>query len=765
MKGQDIQKIRPAGGKSTYETVMWGFLPVCLLYLGVLMAYRSSWGGEAPEMLQPALLGLVSLVCMAFTELPGRKLPYLCLLLLPWLPVFFLGGSGCLWGQAIWINALLARWNGLHEAGIGLLIVPPGVAASEAALGMAVLQAELVWILVYRRQKAVLGVYLLLWQLLLLLLQAFSPLSCALMLAGFLGSSMAGVCGESSGRIRLWTLGAAAVLCVGALTLPGQELTQIRLFRENAARQLHELRYGADHLPEGELRAAGQLLEENGILISVQSDQKKSLYLKGFVGSVLEDGSWKTLPDSAYGGSDAGILDWLAEKHFDPLTQTAQYYSLADQEERSEYNRIQIRVWNTCRYYSYLPGSLEQIEKGRSREKKDQNLLAEGLLGQRFCVAGERSGHLPSELTVPEEWVSDPQTEARRQYCEAEAVYRDFVYRHYTRVDEALDRLMERWFWEDYETGNDGIYSAVGHIRQKLTEGVSYTERPAAAPEGEEPVHWFLTRSREGNAVQYASAAVEALRSHGIPARYVEGYYIPEASWSAARGDTVYVTGREAHAWAEVYFDGIGWMPVDVTPGYYYDAVQLEQLVGMPDEIHKTAALEDKGTGADDLHNPEEEEERERTEARQPGARAVSLLPGIAAVLLILCTLLFSAAELLRGVRMLRLERRYRKTGGVERAVELEKLLFSMLALLGIDARLGWETQEIDRRVAERCPRIEPGEYLRACRMIEKAVYGGMPLEAYEERTLFSFLDKLAAVCRTDAPGIRLRFRYLVFRF
>ena len=88
-----------------------------------------------------------------------------------------------------------------------------------------------------------------------------------------------------------------------------------------------------------------------------------------------------------------------------------------------------------------------------------------------------------------------------------------------------------------------------------------------------------------------------------------------------------------------------------------------------------------------------------------------------------------------------------------------------MLALLGIDARLGWETQEIDRRVAERCPRIEPGEYLRACRMIEKAVYGGMPLEAYEERTLFSFLDKLAAVCRTDAPGIRLRFRYLVFRF
>ena len=42
--------------------------------------------------------------------------------------------------------------------------------------------------------------------------------------------------------------------------------------------------------------------------------------------------------------------------------------------------------------------------------------------------------------------------------------------------------------------------------------------------------------------------------------------------------------------WAEVYFDGIGWLPVDVTPGYYYDAVKLQQMVATPDMVQKTLA-------------------------------------------------------------------------------------------------------------------------------------------------------------------------------
>lgn len=38
-------------------------------------------------------------------------------------------------------------------------------------------------------------------------------------------------------------------------------------------------------------------------------------------------------------------------------------------------------------------------------------------------------------------------------------------------------------------------------------------------PEGQDPLQWFLTTSRTGNQMLYASAAVEAFRAHGIPAK------------------------------------------------------------------------------------------------------------------------------------------------------------------------------------------------------------------------------------------------------
>ena len=53
-------------------------------------------------------------------------------------------------------------------------------------------------------------------------------------------------------------------------------------------------------------------------------------------------------------------------------------------------------------------------------------------------------------------------------------------------------------------------------MREVLRDEMTYTETPSEAPGGEDPLTWFLTGGREGNAVQYASAAAMALRAHGI---------------------------------------------------------------------------------------------------------------------------------------------------------------------------------------------------------------------------------------------------------
>ena len=55
-----------------------------------------------------------------------------------------------------------------------------------------------------------------------------------------------------------------------------------------------------------------------------------------------------------------------------------------------------------------------------------------------------------------------------------------------------------------------------------LKAQVRYSETAEAAPDNADPIAYFLTDSRKGNAVLYASATVQALRAHGIPTRYAE---------------------------------------------------------------------------------------------------------------------------------------------------------------------------------------------------------------------------------------------------
>ena len=74
-------------------------------------------------------------------------------------------------------------------------------------------------------------------------------------------------------------------------------------------------------------------------------------------------------------------------------------------------------------------------------------------------------------------------------------------------------------------------------------------------PEGQDPLQWFLTTSRTGNQMLYASVAVEAFRAHGIPARYVEGYYLGASKIQDSKNGEVSITGENAHALVEVYFD------------------------------------------------------------------------------------------------------------------------------------------------------------------------------------------------------------------
>ena len=70
----------------------------------------------------------------------------------------------------------------------------------------------------------------------------------------------------------------------------------------------------------------------------------------------------------------------------------------------------------------------------------------------------------------------------------------------------------------------------------------------------------FISEYKEGICQHYASAATLLYRTLGIPARYTTGF----AAQTLA-GKTTDVLAKMAHAWVEVYVDGIGWVNVEVT--------------------------------------------------------------------------------------------------------------------------------------------------------------------------------------------------------
>jgi transglutaminase-like putative cysteine protease len=69
-----------------------------------------------------------------------------------------------------------------------------------------------------------------------------------------------------------------------------------------------------------------------------------------------------------------------------------------------------------------------------------------------------------------------------------------------------------------------------------------------------------LLRDKRGTSEQYASAFAVMCRQLGWNARVVLGF---RPQWN---GNTLTVTGENVHAWAEVRFNRLGWVPVDPTP-------------------------------------------------------------------------------------------------------------------------------------------------------------------------------------------------------
>jgi hypothetical protein len=163
--------------------------------------------------------------------------------------------------------------------------------------------------------------------------------------------------------------------------------------------------------------------------------------------------------------------------------------------------------------------------------------------------------------------------------------------------------------------GIDNPYDIVSAVTEYLRQNIEYNQSVIEPPPNQERIDWFLFDYKKGFCNYYASAEVILLRSLGIPARMSVGFaqgerQIPpiERQGPGSTGPnieqisetaTYIVRQRDAHAWPEVFFPGIGWVAFEPTvaqppllrpSGETFADLQEEQQRQRPDNIGDLAA-------------------------------------------------------------------------------------------------------------------------------------------------------------------------------
>jgi transglutaminase-like putative cysteine protease len=106
-------------------------------------------------------------------------------------------------------------------------------------------------------------------------------------------------------------------------------------------------------------------------------------------------------------------------------------------------------------------------------------------------------------------------------------------------------------------------YDKAVAIQSYLEANYYYTEDEPVTPYDKDAAAYFLLETKRGACDLFATSLVVLLRLSGVPARVASGF--SEGEPDPESGMQI-IRGKDAHAWAEVYFPRYGWIPFNPAP-------------------------------------------------------------------------------------------------------------------------------------------------------------------------------------------------------
>lgn len=319
--------------------------------------------------------------------------------------------------------------------------------------------------------------------------------------------------------------------------------------------------------------------DEEVLRLELSRFPKSSIYLRGFYGSRYENGSWET------GGTD--FAEACTQAGFDPeelivtvSEQLASGSSTLDPADLYDCTYV-LEYTNLSTKELYLPYFIQLSSLTKkyplsgdytlSKKKGDTSVTVQGwMLGSSDQAEWEGFDYY-LDSTDQTDW------------------YNQFVQHYYLTTSDAVpaaeeiaDQLRVKespavsYRPYNYDSENDKRMYYARAVQSYLSGG-TYSLQLDRISGGTDSVEYFLENGCKGYCIHFASAGVLILRELGVPARYASGYLAKQSDFSQ-KGKTVEagILDNQAHAWAEIYLDDIGWVPVEMTPGYYESGTSSE---------------------------------------------------------------------------------------------------------------------------------------------------------------------------------------------
>lgn len=353
--------------------------------------------------------------------------------------------------------------------------------------------------------------------------------------------------------LRLATVAVCGVVTFSAvyLLLPNADFSAVK-------DKVHSVVYDNRNntMPEGRLSKFGEFDRNDTQALEVTMSSPARVYLKGRAYDTYTGSRWETADKKETAAFENNFY-WLHQYGFYSQTQLGEAMMVAGKTDTSE---IKIRILSACSENMYVPYGLVTTD-----------LLDPDLIGDTYVPAGNGEAEMEmvagriSEYFGMQEKVKNAKGERADAYHRNEESYSAYVTTFDLQIPEQTKAILDEKFGEKKDSTED----ILGFVKDYLGKNITYNEKQKTIIGDEDFLTYLFDDAEKGYSVHYATAAVLMLRYFGVPARYAEGYYISTADAEKLEADKAFIlTEKSAHAWAEVYLEGVGFIPFEVTPGY-----------------------------------------------------------------------------------------------------------------------------------------------------------------------------------------------------